>query len=180
MKYRNAVRRMTTRARALALMTRTLMCSLAMCCQDNSGQNISKDQKSKEAATAPASLSLPVDDARKTTDLPPPVDTEENAGERWGTYEVKQSAEFGGRISGFTGNAGVWDTFVNLGSGPRLLEYTLDLHSPTHEGLLFDDLSFSNYGFGGDPNNVSHLRVLKGTLYNFNANFRRDQNIFDY
>jgi len=178
MKYCNAVRTMTTRA--LALMTLTLLCSLAMFGQDNSGQNTSKDQKSKEAATAPASLSLPVDAARKTTDLPPPVDTEENAGERWGTYEVKQSAEFGGRISDFTGNAGMWDTFVNLGSGPRLLEYTLDMRSPGHTGKMFDDFSFSSFGTGGDPVDVNRVRFSKGSLYTFSADFKRDQNIFDY
>ena len=138
-----------------------------------------KDKDKEVNETQPVTAGAKVDSARKSTDLAVTTDPE-TPGTTAGGYEIKQSAEFGGRISGFTGNAGVWDTFVNLGSGPRLLEYTLDLHSPTHEGLLFDDLSFSNYGFGGDPNNVSHLRVLKGTLYNFNANFRRDQNIFDY
>ena len=95
-------------------------------------------------------------------------------------FDIKQSAEFGGRISDFSGNPGMWDTFVNLGSGPRLLEYTLDMHSPQHTGTLFDDLSFSSFGYGGDPNNVSRLQMLKGTLYNLNVSFRRDQNIFDY
>lgn len=95
-------------------------------------------------------------------------------------YEMKQSAEFGGRISSHTGNVGTWDTYVNLGTGPRLLEYTLDMHSPGHRGLLFDDLTFANFGYGGDPNNVSRLLLQKGKLYTFNANFRRDVNIFDY
>jgi hypothetical protein len=67
-----------------------------------------------------------------------------------------------------------------MGSGPRLLEYTLDMHSPTHIGTLFDDLSFSSFGYGGDPDNVSRLRIAKGTAYSFGASFRRDQNIFDY
>ena len=93
---------------------------------------------------------------------------------------MQQVAEFGGRISSFTGNPGMWDTYVNLGSGPRLLEYTLEMRSPTHSGMLFDDLNLSNYGYGGDPNNVSRLRISKGALYDFNANFHRDQNIFDY
>ncbi len=138
-----------------------------------------KDKDKDVNETQPVTAGVKVDSARKSTDLAVTGDPE-TPGTTAGGYEIKQSAEFGGRISDFTGNQGVWDTFVNLGTGPRLLEYTLDLHSPTHEGLLFDDLSFSNYGYGGDPNNVSHLRVLKGTLYNFNANFRRDQNIFDY
>jgi len=45
---------------------------------------------------------------------------------------------------------------------------------------LFDDFLFSNFGYGGDPNNLSRLRLQKGKIYSFNATFRRDQNIFDY
>ena len=97
-----------------------------------------------------------------------------------GPYKIKQSSEFGGRITNYTGNTGTWDSYVNLGSGPRLLEYTLDLHSPNHTGRLFDDLTFGNFGYGGDPNNVSRLFLQKGKTYTFNANFRRDVNIFDY
>jgi len=154
------------------------LCSLALSAQaadDNKAK-----PASKETQANPASLSLPVDSARKTSDLPPAIDTDMNQGENWGGYEVKQSAEFGGRISDFTGSQAMWATFVNLGSGPRLLEYTLDMRSPGHTGKLFDDFSFSNFGYGGDPVNVSHLRLMKGALYTFSANFKRDQNIFDY
>lgn len=122
-----------------------------------------------------------VDAARKASDSPSytsPITGSETP--VYAGYETKQTVEFGGRISGFNGNQGMWDTFVNLGSGPRLLEYSLDMHNPTHTGFLFDDLSVSNFGYGGDPNDLSRLRVQKGTLYNFNAQFRRDQNIFDY
>ncbi|HEV3037392.1 MAG TPA: hypothetical protein VHA33_06365 [Candidatus Angelobacter sp.] len=160
------------------LMAVVLLLASTMLAQTSAEKN--KQEKSKEVnETQPVSAGVKVDSARKSADLPVTSDSD-TPGETAGGYEIRQSAEFGGRISDLSGNAGVWDTFVNLGTGPRLLEYTLDLHSPTHEGLLFDDLSFSNFGYGGDPNNVSHLRVLKGTLYNFNASFRRDQNIFDY
>jgi hypothetical protein len=108
------------------------------------------------------------------------VTTETNPGETVGAYETKESAEFGGRITSYTGNVGTWDTYVNLGTGPRLLEYSLDMHSPNHTGTLFDDLTFNNFGYGGDPNNVSRLLMQKGKLYTFNASFRRDVNIFDY
>ena len=122
-----------------------------------------------------------VDATRKSSDAPRYPDSQPPKTETTvGGYETKQVIEFGGRITNFTGNQGTWDTFVNLGSGPRLLEYTLDMHSPTHTGYLFDDLNFSNFGYGGDPYDVSRLHIAKGTLYNFNASFRRDQNIFDY
>ncbi len=129
---------------------------------------------------APVSTGVSVDAARKSADLPTTATTDDNEGQTLGGFITKQSAEFGGRISNFTGNQGTWDTFVNLGSGPRLLEYTLDMHSPTHIGTLFDDLSFSSFGYGGDPNDVSRLRISKGSAYSFSANFRRDQNVFDY
>ncbi len=144
-----------------------------------------KDKSNKQEkpahASGPVAAGVAVDAARKSSDLPVSWNqTDNNRGETAGVYEIRQSAEFGGRITGRSGNIGVWDTFVNLGSGPRLLEYTLDVHSPTHNGVLFDDLTFTNFGYGGDPNNLSRIRVLKGTLYNLNATFRRDQNIFDY
>ena len=61
-----------------------------------------------------------------------------------------------------------------------MLEYSLNLHSPKHKGLLFDDLTFSNFGYGGDPNDVTRLRFSKGKMYNFEGHFRRDRNFFDY
>jgi hypothetical protein len=160
---------------ALALMALITLCSLGLY-----GQSAGNSKDKKESQVNPVSTSLAVDAGRKASDLPPAIDTEANEGENWGGFEVKQSAEFGGRISDFTGSQAMWGTFVNLGSGPRLLEYTLDMRSPAHVGKLFDDFSFSNFGYGGDPINVSHLRFTKGSLYTFSANFKRDQNIFDY
>ncbi len=136
---------------------------------------------SKSADHEPVAAGVSVDSARKSSDLPVSWDqTQANPGETAGGYEIKQSAEFGGRVSNFNGNQGIYDTFVNLGTGPRLMEYTLEVHSPKHTGMLFDDLTFSNFGYGGDPNNLSRINVQKGTLYNLNGTFRRDQNIFDY
>jgi len=160
---------------ALGLMAFILLCAVASIAQSGSD-----NKTKKESEVNPVSPSIAVDSARKASDLPPAIDTEENQGENWGGFEVKQSAEFGGRISDFTGSQAMWDTFVNLGTGPRLLEYTLDMRSPNHTGKLFDDFSFSNFGYGGDPVNVSHLRFTKCALYTFSANFKRDQNIFDY
>ncbi len=139
-----------------------------------------QDPTLREPANQPPSLGVSVDSARKSPDLPTSVTTENNTGATWGVYEVKQAAEFGGRISDFTGNPATWDTLVNLGSGPRLLEYTLNMRAPTHNGKLFDALDFSNFGYGGDPNDVSHLLISKGKAYDFAFNFRRDQQVFDY
>jgi hypothetical protein len=154
------------------LVSAVLLLDASLYAQSSGGKQTSADEQ--------ASAGVSVDSSRKSSDLPTSVTTEKAPGLEGAGYEIKQSFEFGGRISSFTGNSGMWGTFVNLGSGPRLLEYTLDMRAPSHHGLLFDDLSFSNYGYGGDPNDVSRLRVHKGTLYNFTANFRRDRNVFDY
>jgi hypothetical protein len=137
----------------------------------------SSSQTDSEQQTTPG---VAVNAAQKGPKATFAATAEENPGVVVGNYEVKQSVEFGGRITNNTGNVGTWDTYVNLGTGPRLLDYSLDMHSPDHKGLLFDDLTFGNFGYGGDPNNLSRLLLQKGNTYTFNANFRRDVNIFDY
>jgi hypothetical protein len=97
-----------------------------------------------------------------------------------GNYNIKQSVEFGYRFSDFTGNQSTYDTFVNLQQGPRLLDMTLEMRSVNHQGLVFDRLYLSNFGYGGDPNNVSRLRIGKNKWYDFEATFRRDQNVWNY
>jgi hypothetical protein len=173
---------MADQGRFLKIGSRLLAIGLMMTpllAQDSADKKDKKDSQSQDSQ--PVAAGVAVDAARKSPDLAVSWDqTQENRGDTAGPYVVKQSAEFGGRISDFTGSQAMWDTLVNIGSGPRLLEYTLEVHAPKHDGLLFDDLSLSNFGYGGDPNNLSRLNVQKGILYDFNANFRRDQNIFDY
>jgi hypothetical protein len=97
-----------------------------------------------------------------------------------GNYNIKQSIEFGGRFTSVSGNTQTYDTFVNLQQGPRLLGFTTEMRSLDHHGTLFDRLYFSNFGYGGDPYDVSRLRVNKNNYYNFDALFRKDQNFWDY
>jgi hypothetical protein len=97
-----------------------------------------------------------------------------------GNYNVQQSVEIGGHITDVNGNQNVYNTFVNVQDGFRLLDYTLSMRSLNHTGSLIDNLYFTNFGFGGDPNNVSRLRVSKNKWYDFSGSFRRDINYFDY
>ena len=69
---------------------------------------------------------------------------------------------------------------MNLGSGLRLFDYTLNMRSLDHNGLSFDNLDFSNFGYGGDPNDVTRLRLEKNKWYDFRLLFRRDKNFWDY
>ncbi len=97
-----------------------------------------------------------------------------------GNYNVKQSIEFGGRFTNITGDAQTYDTFVDLQQGARLLGFMTEMNSLNHQGTLFDHFSFSNFGYGGDPDQVSRLHVSKNSWYKFDALFRKDQNTWEY
>ena len=107
-------------------------------------------------------------------------DSEEPKGIESGGYNIQQAIEVGGRAAWVNGNQDTYNTFVHLGSGPRLFDYTLNMRSLDHQGFLFDNLNFSNFGYGGDPNDVSRLRINKNKWYDFNFLFRRDKNYWDY
>ncbi len=97
-----------------------------------------------------------------------------------GNYNIQQSAELGYRATWIDGNQDTYNTFVHLGEGPRLLDYTLSMRSINHQGFLFDRLNFSNFGYGGDPDDVSRLRMDKNKWYEFSVVFRRHKNFWDY
>jgi hypothetical protein len=120
--------------------------------------------------------------------LPLPSDAQDSSssssettqGKNVGDYNVQQSIELGVRWNDVSGDMDNYDTFIDLRSGPRLLDYTLDMRSLDHHGIFFDDLNFSNFGYGGDPNDVSRLHMDKNKWYDFTAMFRRDENFWDY
>jgi hypothetical protein len=97
-----------------------------------------------------------------------------------GNYNIQQSLEFGGRVTNLRGNTDVYDTFVNLGSGLRLYDQTLSMRSLNHNGSLFDNLYVSSFGYGGDPNDATRLRMYKNKWYDFSGSFRRDKYFWDY
>ena len=106
---------------------------------------------------------------------------EDDKGRVWGGYTVRQSIELGAHISDAEGNQQMYSTFVNLGTGPRLLGTDLSMQSIDHEeGLLFDTLYLSSFGLGGDPEGMTRLRIQKNKWYNFVGLYRRDKNFFDY
>jgi len=102
--------------------------------------------------------------------------------EGWETsgYTIHQSIEVGYRSSDVTGSEQMYNTLVDQRSGVRLLDQSLSMQSENHEGLLFDDLFISSFGWGGDPNNALRARIDKAKWYDFRAAFRRDQTDFDY
>jgi len=93
-----------------------------------------------------------------------------------GNYNIRQSLEAGYRANWVNGNQDTYNTFVHLGEGVRLLDYSLEMRSLDHNGLFFDTLSFSNFGYGGDPVDVTRLRIQKNKIYDLRLQFRRDRN----
>jgi hypothetical protein len=107
-------------------------------------------------------------------------DSEESKGINSGDYNIHQSIEFGYRLNEVTGNQNTYDTFENLGSGLRLFNFDFEMRSLDHHGFFFDNLSLSSFGYGGDPNDVTRLRIEKNRWYDFRVLFRRDKNFWDY
>jgi hypothetical protein len=105
---------------------------------------------------------------------------DQNPGVNSGNYNIHQTVDFGYRANSINGNLDTYDTFINLGPGVRLFDYSFDMRSLNHQGVLFDNLSFSNFGYGGDPNDVSRLHIDKNKWYDFHLLFRRDKNFWDY
>jgi hypothetical protein len=97
-----------------------------------------------------------------------------------GGYQIHSSVELGYRSNDVTGSGDMYDTLVNLQTGPRILDQTLTMQSVDHQGLLFDNLYLNSVGWGGDLNNYARLRADKNKWYNFQSSFRRDQSFFDY
>ncbi len=108
---------------------------------------------------------------------PPPVPGDNV---RFG-YVIHQSVDFGGHIVTQSGSGAMYDTLVNIQSGPRLLDSSFQMVAvnPAH-ALLFDRLSSNSFGYGGDPLNGTFMNISKGRIYNFQGSFRRDRQYFDY
>lgn len=94
-------------------------------------------------------------------------------------YFVQQSVEIGGRFTQVTGNEDMYNTLVDLHTGPRVLEQSLTMQALPDHKSFFDSLYEESFGWGGDPSNAARLRVSKHGVYNFDGSFRRDQNFFD-
>lgn len=96
-------------------------------------------------------------------------------------YAVHQSIDLGGRIASYSGSRPMYDTLVNMQSGPRVLTQSLDMHAVAKARYpFFDRLTTSSAGYGGDPNDFTMLRMSKGKIYDFQGIFRRDRQYFDY
>ncbi len=96
-------------------------------------------------------------------------------------YVLHESVDLGGHYTGLNGSGRMYDTLVNIQSGPRVLGETFTLQAvPGSKHPLLDTLSAFTNGFGGDPYNFASLNFSKGKIYEFNGTFNRDRDYFNY
>jgi hypothetical protein len=96
-------------------------------------------------------------------------------------YSVHSSVDAGGRITQLAGSGSMYDTLVNLQSGPRVLGQTFAMRAlASNRHPLFDHLTAFSSGYGGEPYAFSKVDVEKGKFYEFSGLFRRDRQYADY
>ncbi len=96
-------------------------------------------------------------------------------------YSLHGVVNMGGHMVNITGSNAMYDTLVNLHSGPRVLGNSFELRPlKSNKHPLFDHLTVYSNGFGGDPFNFTRMDVVKGKYYEFTGSFNRDRQYFDY
>ncbi len=96
-------------------------------------------------------------------------------------YTLHGSINLGGYMTSLTGSGAMYDTLVNMQSGPRVLGSTFTMDAlPSNKHSLVDSLTAFSTGFGGNPNDLASLNFSKGKLYQFSGTFRRHRQYFDY
>jgi hypothetical protein len=96
-------------------------------------------------------------------------------------YTAHHSVDMGGRMTNVVGSGAMYDTLVNMQSGPRVLGESFEMHAlPGKKHTVVDNLSAFGTGFGGDPYNFAKLDATKGKVYEFSGVFRRDRLYSDY
>jgi hypothetical protein len=135
-----------------------LFATLSAVCQDSP-----KAATANPSQASPDLPAIPVE--KKLTDI----------------YAIHQSVELGGHISSRSGSEAVYSTMINLHTGARILNESLEMRAlPGAKATPFDNLSTDSFGYGGDPNSVSFLKINKGRIYDFRGSFRRSRSFFNY
>lgn len=107
-----------------------------------------------------------------------------SANQENGPYTVISSIEVGVRGIAIDGNADKYRSDLNYTPGFRVFDSSLLMKAREGEGIAFDSLSISSFGWGlgggdhrgNDPNRSLRINAEKSKAYRFDANYRR----FDY
>lgn len=131
-----------------------------------------------QTTPAPANPTTPAPAKPPATETKPaPVPSEK----RVGNYTMHSSVELGGVITTKSGSDAMWATMVNEGTGMRVLNQFLELHSvDPSKTPFFDRLTTASTGYGGEAIDTTYLNMSKGRIYDFAGNFRRDRFYYDY
>jgi len=96
-------------------------------------------------------------------------------------YTVHEAVDLGGHMTNVMGSPAMYNTMVNVKSGPRVLGETFELRAlPGTKNTILDSLKAYGSGFGGDPYSYAKVNFFKGKVYEFSGIFRRDRQYFDY
>jgi len=90
-----------------------------------------------------------------------------------GPYIVNWSTEVGWRFKGIDGNENEYRSQLDYDRGLRLLSGDFMARPRCGSGPLFDNISVSTIGLGGDPTQYVNARVEKTGWYSFVSTYRR-------
>src|ERR1700677_828813 len=115
---------------AVSVVISGLLMSTGLAAAQTSAPNPPSPAVSTSPATPPAAKSAP------PAAPAPPKQLQENG------YVIHQTADLGGHIVGVSGSGAMYDTLVNLQSGPRILGQTFTMHAlPGTKHSLIDSLT---------------------------------------
>jgi hypothetical protein len=96
-------------------------------------------------------------------------------------YSVHESVDLGGHMVGRTGSGAMYDTMVNMRSGPRMLGETFEMRAlPGNKNHHVRCAHGVQHRLRRRPGQLRKLNFYKGKLYEFSGIFRRDRQYFDY
>lgn len=111
--------------------------------------------------------------ARAAVAKPGEKQTPPETGRIWGNYSVTSTLELGYRFLDTDGNRNRFYSDVNVRSGFRVLDYSMDARSILSTGALFDFLHTDVQNAGGDQGQYFSIRADKTRIYKFDGTVRR-------
>lgn len=103
---------------------------------------------------------------------PSPTPAGAAEGQDSGNFNVINNFELGYRFHTVGGSVNQYRSSVNYGNGIRLLSGSMLVNSKDGRGRLFDQISLSTQGLGGDPYESSTLRIERNAIYRYDLSWR--------
>jgi len=91
----------------------------------------------------------------------------------FGGFRTQGTASFGYRFSDVKGYQPMYRQMFDLGSGPRLMDFSLFGEAKEGASTFADDYSLIASNMGGDPFPTAQFTVTKHKLFDFRANWRQ-------